>query len=766
MNNKLRSSPISYFKLLKVVLSRWYWLLFSLILGLLCCYFYLLVTPKQYRSSATLKFDDKKSEITELLNVRNLYDRTNKVESEKNILLSRTVLTSAIKALDYRIAYFNAGNFQLSNIYPEKPIDVTLIQAKPGRVPKHLFEYKAINKNSFKLCIESKDQNACGIYRYGKPLSFFGLILTIKNRNLPSPDGKLFFKVVDTEQLMSSIRKAIRIEDTQNTNVLNIKYSGPNAQFCTDIVEAIINEYLHFDVGQKELALVKTSKFLNVLLHEISMKAKNSATALQSFKELNNIANVEAFVKAQQTTLETIRTESHALEMDSKALQFIYKQVINVSPIDSLTYNLQGLDDPHLQSLVGKYGLMMSERREKLSIFTPSSAPIQFLDGGITAARKSIINSLSERLALNLDRSKSLKKFTDSINRIMNTLPELEKTALALSSNFEIEQKIQMFLAQKKLETQIVNAAITPGAAIIDHASPPDEAIKPTPATCYLTASIFSLMAGTFVILMVHLYNPFLYTKEQIEELTSIPILGVVTRAPENNNEHSTNEISVNKHPRSSFAESIRFIRGNLSFITPENLSSTTPEIGKVICLTSETSGEGKSFLSINLAYALTLTQSKVILIAGDLRKSNLHSAFGIPNTNGLSKYLSGQTDIASICSKTWVKDLDFISAGPTPPNPSELLQSLPMSSLITLLKKAYDIIIIDSAPIGLVSDIKPVMKLADINLFILRSGISKHQYTQTSERLKLELNLSSVAIILNDFKADNFHNHYYKENA
>jgi tyrosine-protein kinase Etk/Wzc len=179
-----------------------------------------------------------------------------------------------------------------------------------------------------------------------------------------------------------------------------------------------------------------------------------------------------------------------------------------------------------------------------------------------------------------------------------------------------------------------------------------------------------------------------------------------------------------------------------------------------------EVSGEGKSFISINLAYALTLIQKRVILIAGDLRKSTLHSSFYLNNLNGLSKYLSGQTDIESICLRTTIEDLDLVPAGPIPPNPSELLQSIKMTILLKELKLKYDVILIDSAPIGLVSDIKPVMKLADINLFVLRSGISRPAYTQTPEQLKKELELTSVALILNDYKSDNFHNHYYKDGS
>jgi tyrosine-protein kinase Etk/Wzc len=748
------SSSISYYKLTKVVFSRWYWMLLAIICGLGATYFYLLITPKQYKSSASLKYEEKKSEISELLSVRNLYDRTNKVESEKSTITSRTVLLSAINSLDYPITFYEKINFKTISIYPRKPIDVTLLKKNNGSILNHILKYRRQNFNEFKLCIKTKDKDYCNIFKYNKPLKILGSVIAINNNPLNESKSEVIFKITDTEDLLENIEKSLKIDDAQNTNILKFKYIGSNPAFCTDILNAILAAYLKYDIKQKENALIQTSRFLNVLLEEISNKTKASASALQLFKKEKKLLNITSFAADNQLVIERIAAEQHALELSSKVLAFVYSR-INDQPSNLSTINLQGFADPQLHLLVERYQDLILSKQIKLNVYTESSDQVEFINSQIKDLKSSIVRNIIEHLNLNSERTKFLTRATDSVRNILKTIPEIETEAITLSSRFEVDQKVHLFLAQKKLEAQIVNAAIVPIATILDYASVPEKPIKPIVTSSYLLAAVLSIIAGTFGIIIIHLYNPFIHTKEQVAELTTIPILGVVNRFYDDT-PASAHHIVLKNFSRSSFSESIRFIRGNLNFLAPDK--------GKVICITSSVSGEGKSLISVNLAYSLTLTQKKVLIIAADLRKSALHLTFNVSNNQGLSSYLSGQANFNTICSKTTIENLDLITAGTNPPNPSELLQGHMMVTLIEKLRPLYDVIIIDSAPIGLISDIKPIMKCADINLFILRSGVSKPGYVELPERLKEELNLPSVAIILNDFKSDNFHNHYYKD--
>ncbi|RZL58412.1 MAG: polysaccharide biosynthesis tyrosine autokinase, partial [Pedobacter sp.] len=571
---------------------------------------------------------------------------------------------------------------------------------------QHQLKFRKINLNQFELCYKSESNNFCKILKYGLPIAILGNVITIHPNALEDSNKTVFFKITNSDELIETILKSIKIDDSQNTNVLKIRYVGSNSAFCTDILNAIIDEYLKFDVRQKEIALSQTSEYLDILHKEMSDKSKASANDLQRFKESNNLVHAQLLVTENQAILEKIRSERHIINVNLKILNFVSEHVVKSFSDDPPTYNLQGLEDPQLREQVEKYHELNLSRTQKLNVYSQSSAPIVFLNTQINDLKALILKSLNEHKLFNTQRLTLLRKQSDSLNRILRTIPKMENLMNSLISSSELDQKVQQFIAQKKIETQIVNAAVTSLATILDRAEISYKPLMPIAKSCYIIFTLLSIIIGIIIIVVIHLYNPFIYTKEHLEELTSLPILGVVNKSY-NQKRLLGNKLILKDFPRSSFSESIRYIRGNLNFMEPDK--------GKVICITSAISGEGKSFISINLAYALTLIQKKVVIIAADLRKSELHLAFDIPNLNGLSKYLSGQTEDSSIITSTSIIGLDIITAGPVPPNPSELLQNQIMNILIQKLKQIYDVIIIDSAPIGLVSDIKPVMKLVEV---------------------------------------------------
>jgi capsular exopolysaccharide synthesis family protein len=196
-------------------------------------------------------------------------------------------------------------------------------------------------------------------------------------------------------------------------------------------------------------------------------------------------------------------------------------------------------------------------------------------------------------------------------------------------------------------------------------------------------------------------------------------------------------------------------VRTNLSFLASEKKS-------KIICITSEVAGEGKSFVAVNLSSTLSLIDKKVILIAADLRRSKLHKTFNVPNDLGLSNYLANQCASGDIVMHSDQKNLDFIISGPIPPNPSELLHSVRMSELIAELQVKYDVIMIDTAPIGLVSDAIPLIRMSDINVFVIRSGKSKFYAATVPQRIAQEYHLDNTVVVLNAYAEDLLHSRYY----
>ena len=354
----------------------------------------------------------------------------------------------------------------------------------------------------------------------------------------------------------------------------------------------------------------------------------------------------------------------------------------------------------------------------------------------------------------NLQTIRYIENQLNGVNQSISGIPVKEQKFVKLQTNFEVNNKVRSFLSEKKLEAEMNAAAVVAGASIVNQAYPSYYPISPNNNKVYTTAIMFGLAAGFGLILLVRFLNPFIYDKEMVEGLTNTPIIGVIRQFPDFIDQDNRQALSIAK-PKSVFAESVRSVRTNLSFLASHKES-------KVICITSEISGEGKSFVTVNLAGTMALIEKKVILIAADLRKSRLHKAFGVENKKGLSSLLSGQHQLSDVLIHDEIHHIDFIPSGPVPPNPSELLHTAAMKNLLKELEKNYDYVLVDTAPVGLVSDAIPLIRNSDVNLFVIRSGVSKQRAANIPERLSREYGLNNMAIVLNAFGDDALYANYY----
>ena len=734
---------VNYIKLLRVILSKWHWILGTLIIGLMVCYIYLLFVTPIYATTASLKFEEKKSEISELMNVRNIYDRTNRLESEKLVIRSRNVLMKALHSLGCEVSFYTKKGFRLVDIYPQKPDEVSIIANTISRDFQNDLEFQGLTNSDYQLCYELNNKRVCKSYKYGQlvRLPYLTFKISVLKRSIFSTENYVI-RINDQAELLERVGNSLKLDDSQNINILKLRFTNPNPYFATDMLNMILDEYLEFDKMQRALAVSQTSNFINTLLTTMSDTVKTSALALQKYKENNRLISISSGSTRLADRLTELETEKHTLDIQDVILRFLEKDMIHTEHSDKLNYSLQGITDSHLNNFISKYNDLLINKKIALNTYTANSEVVIRLNAQLADLKEAIIDNISTQIKSNAKSRSFLSGQIDSIYQVQAKVPKTERDYITLQSKFEIDQKVHTYLEEKKLEAQISKAAVIPGSFIIDKADYPVKPIRPIAKNTYILFILVSVFLGIALVFTVRILNPYIYNKESIEELSTIPIIGII------------NKHNGVKDSRSVFAESLRSVRSNLNFLASEKDS-------KVICITSEISGEGKSFVSLNLASALTLINKKVLLIAADLRKSKIHQLLNTSNKNGLSKYLSGQSDVEDILIKTATENLDFISSGPVPPNPSELLHTQKMQTLINALKGRYDFILLDSAPVGLVTDSKPLIKMADINLFILRSGFSRHEFAETPERLQREFNLTDIAIILNDFEDNSFQRSY-----
>jgi len=757
--HKLPSQEIDYFKIGKILLSRWYWIVGSVTICMIASNVYLWYTPKTFATFGTMKFEEKKSELSDITGTGVSSDRANasRIQTETIVLQSTPLLESAIKQLDYRISFYIVGRVlnRTNELYPEKPLDIELVKFDTLNFFHNLITYKPINKESFSIGYKNGDKDVLFVYKYNVPFTIGPTAFSIKYPGgLPSTASYLF-KLNAPDDFIGRIRGGFQANETaKNSNIIAVHEVDSNPQFAADILNAIMKEYLNYDRNQRTLSTTHMIQFIDSQLDFLSGQVKGSANSIEKYKQSKKIMDVGTASDLAIGKAKDIDGQRSLLKIQLLAIEQLKQQIIKEKEDANLSFNLGGMVEPQLNEIVAGLNNLLAQKFSLSKSYLANSPQILGLNQQILVAKNNILNSLNSSRIQIEGKIKYLDAQIAPVDQQISEMPTAERDLVSLKRDFEINDKVYSFLSEKKLDAQINSAGVLPGATIIDLAQPNFGPVSPDEHSIRRTGIIFGLVIGLGLIILIRVLNPYIYDKETIESLTTIPIIGVIRKFPEEIDEYSSQILAISR-PKSIFAESVRSVRTNLSFLASEKQH-------KIICITSEVAGEGKSFVAVNLSSTLSLIDKKVILIAADLRRSKLHKTFQVPNDIGLSNYLANQCSAEDIIMHSSQENLDFIISGPVPPNPSELLHSVRMTELISKLKTLYEVIMIDTAPIGLVSDAIPLIRMSDVNLFVIRSGKSKFYSATVPHRIAQEYHLDNTVIVLNAYAEDLLHSRYY----
>ncbi|TWR25165.1 polysaccharide biosynthesis tyrosine autokinase [Mucilaginibacter pallidiroseus] len=756
VSHKLPNQEIDYFKIGKILISRWYWIVGSLLFFVLGSNLYLWYTPKIYATGGTMKLEERRSELADLSNALPTTERgVNRILSETSILQSRAVVLRAIKDLNYPISFFVEGRVRTSELYPEKPLNIKIIQLDTLNFYRDVITFKPINNREYNLTYKVGGAEVSKNYNYNTPVTIATTSFSIAHSNVNKKSVYLF-KFNSPEDFVGRVQGGLRAgEAVKNSNVIYLSLTDANPRFAADVLNNIMKEYLINDRNRKTQSASQMINFIDEQLSYLSNAVKGSATSIQNFKQKNKLMEVSSSAEAALTKAKDVESQQSLLKLQLLAINQLKEQIYKEK--NNLTLNFNAADDqdaPAISKIVEDLDKLLNQRTDLLKTYTPTSAPIEEINRNILRIKSNALDILASAEGRIKRTLSFLNGQLSEVNQRIATFPVAERQSIDLQRSFEINEKVYSFLSEKKLESQIGRAGILPSATIVEQAQPNYSPVSPNERSIHRTAIILGLGVGLGLIILIRVLNPYIYDKETIESLTSIPIIGVIRKFPEKIDEDNVQVLALSK-PKSIFAESVRSVRTNLNFLASEKQS-------KVICVTSEVAGEGKSFVTVNLSSTLSLIDKKVILIAADLRRSRLHQTFRVPNDKGLSTYLSNQSTLDEIILKSDQENLDFMVSGPVPPNPSELLHTEKMTQLVKYLSTIYDVVMIDTAPIGLVSDSIPLIRLSDINIFVIRSGKSKFYSATIPQRIAQEYNLNNTVIVLNAFAEDILHSRYY----
>ena len=748
---------INYNRLFRVVLSRWYLVAFAVLLCFAIARLYLWYTPKQYATSAVMKFDEKKSEISELVSVMNNADRAAaKVQSESYVIKSRGLIINAVKDLDYKVSFFIAGRIRKYETYPAKPLAIEILQEDSASLYKDLITFQAINPSKFSLTYNTENHAVKTVCAYDHPISIGKTSFIIHPNNARFAVNSVYqFKFNSPEDFYPRVSAGLNVNEIiKNSNVVSLEETDSNPQFAADILNALMKEYLDFDKNRNMQSASQIISFIDNQLDYLSKQVKSSEKSLESYKKSAKVFDVSSSATAMLSKVQEVESQKSLLNIQLIAIDQLKQQISNEKNAVNLNFNMQGTVDPLLNGLLLRYNTLLTEKSALLKTYINNSEPVNEVNNQLAQVRNSALANIDASVKRIGSTITYLNSQLQTANQQVAALPTAERDMVSLKRDFEINEKVYSFLSEKKLEAQISRSSILAGATVIEPAQANFNPVSPDVSSINQKSILLGLLLGSGLILLLRMLNPYIYDKETIESLTNVPVIGMIRKFPYKLDQNNTQILSLAK-PKSIFAESVRSVRTNLSFMASDKLS-------KVICVTSEVAGEGKSFIAVNLSSTLALIDKKVVLIAADLRRSKLHYVFDQDNQIGLSNYLSGQAKQEQIIFKTDYANIDFIPSGPVPPNPSELLHHPNMNLLIENLKLRYDVIMIDTAPVGLVSDSIPVIRGSDINIFVIRAGKSSFHAAEIPQQLTGKYGLNNTVILLNAYSEENFHSRIY----
>lgn len=737
--------------LLRIIWSRWYWLLISILVCLSLGYLYAKSAQRKYSSEALLKYDTKTNE-SKFSTSKMLGGDNGNLEymAEVYNVKSSSVVEKALDSLGTAFYFMAKEGLRDVNMYPMKPFTYDVIDYNLDLFPGG--EFTLVKKDkAYDITFENEEMDKPIVFsnvKQGSIIKVPGLAFSITG-NVATDKKKIKFTYIDFWAIRSISDRIVMKEAERNMPVIKTSFSSDSRPFTKDFLRTLINTYTNYDVQVKRKSSDRTLFFINEQLDAFESLMRKSSSKLQNIKQEYDLLDVSATSTQYMTSISELRTRKLNLEIQEKNFDLVTDDIKNNKEVVANVVGWDGTTDPFLNKMLQDLNEYIGRRKQNLINFSEESVVIRNIDDVIANLKYKIIENIKLQRKKSEQAYAAYNKQIAELSKDLGRMPSAERDLIYTTSDVEVNKNIYTLLLNKKLETSIDKAGQTASFSIIEESK---VATQTAPfEKLILLASIFlGLVIGIIAILLKRFLNSRFTDIGAFAKDKHLSLLGVIDHHA--NAKEFGEQNLISGHGGGPFVESINNIRTNLLFLAKKAK-------GNVIAITSEISGEGKSFVALNVAAALAKVDKSVVIVATDLRRSRLHKQFNVSNETGLSTYLQGSVQgLGGIVRKSKIDQLDFINAGPVPPNPSELILKDRFWKLLEQLKNEYDFIIVDTAPVGMVSDSMPILRFSDINIFVVRWLYSGKDSDELPAKFAEENQLNNVKVVVNDFKRDNLY--------
>ena len=738
-------------------LIHWPWFVVSVIVCVALAWGYLRLTTPIYNISATVLIKDEKkggganmSSEMEKMGLNGFVSSSSNIENEIEVLKSRTLAREVVSSLGLFVTYMDEDRFPNIELYRTSPVLVSLTPQEADNLPQMMevgmslqpsgvmdvqirVGKKEYQKRFEKLpAVFPTDEGTVAFFSNNDTLSSVRPEGVTKERHITAYINRPF-------AVAKGYAGSLSIAPTSKaTSVVAVSLKNSNTQRGKDYIDKLLEMYnINANNAKNEVAQ-KTAEFIDERIGIISKELGSTERDLENFKRSAGITDLTS--EAQIALTGNAEYEKKRVENQTQInLVMDLKKYLQGSEYEVLPANV-GLQDASVAGAIDRYNEMVAERNRLLRTSTESNPAIVNLNASIRAMRGNIQTTLDATLkGLEITRA-DLAREASRYSRRISDAPTQERQFVSIARQQEIKSGLYLMLLQKREENAIVLAAIANNAKIIDEAQADGAPISPKRMTIYLAALVFGIGIPVGIIYLIGLTKLKIEGRADVEKLISLPVIGDVPLADE-----KTGSIAVFENQNNLMSETFRNVRTNLQFMLENDKN--------VILVTSTISGEGKSFISANLAISLSLLGKKVVIVGLDIRKPGLNKVFNIPKKeHGITQFLTNPTiNLMDLVQSSDInRNLYILPGGTVPPNPTELLARDGLEKAIETLKQHFDYVILDTAPVGMVTDTLLIGRVADLSVYVCRADYTrKTEFTLINE-LAENNKLPNLCIVIN----------------
>lgn len=738
---------IDFHKLLTLARRSIIFILAFFALGIAIPYLYIRYTKPTYQSSAVIKLNFK-NEATNLGLVTNsgVQQDLNDISGEIELIKSKLFLGRVANVLDYDVSVFVYGTYLTDERYKNSPIDFEY-NIKNFSYYNNPIDIRLSNENNFELSYTKDGKRLEKTYQFGESITNedFDLKIT-KSENFNSGMYANYYFIFNSQEaIIEYLEQNIEINpENFNAKTIKISFQDFNRYKARDFVNSISELYLKYTTESKNIALEQKLDFLNNYIRDTEESIKEYETYFENFTIENKTISLEndlskTIVKLDQLDSQKYNLQIHIDNISKMLANLVRDDDMIINPITASTL------PSFILSAIENYQQLKLQKKQKLSAYNENTLSVKRLGSDLAQNRKDLIELVTLYKSGMESRMKDLKARQNALESNFIELPAMGTEYNKVRQQYSLQEKFLMSLLESKMEMEITKAGTVTDSIILSPASIPASPIKPQKMLVFGIGIISAFLMSLFFIGIRYIVNNKITSLRELEKLIDIPVIGTI---PFYNKEKlNLTRLVIDKHSKSAISEALRTMRTNMEFIKPA-------EETRLISITSTISGEGKTFIAVNLGAIISATGQRVCIVDLDMRKPKVHLAFGDESpAKGMSTFLIGKSTLEECILETTVENLFYMGAGPTPPNPSELIMSKRFSQFLTEIKSMFDLIIIDTPPVGLVTDGVLAMKQSDIQLYVIRAEYSNRNFTKTIKDLRKMNQLSQLTIILNGVK-------------